>query len=907
MNDPRSDSRSTMTATLFRRLPVFSAVLTLLLIVFSLSYSRAQDLNDFVDPLNLGRSGRGRMNQAAEVEVKTSLTPKNPLAGEIVTLSIEMKLPKVGYTYSMNQAFGGGTEVKFEAEEGVEAQGEFTADHPPEVVFVPEFKQDVEKYKKSVTWTRKYQIKSDAKTIRLKGVLKYQFCDDSNCTNKKHAFDEQLTLASPEPVPAKATGSGTAGVDPRFVLDYAPKHKHTSARLQFAPVDPSQPDVFALQLKVQLEPGWHTFSITQPEGQSAAPTSLIVDNVTGLVALDESFTPDRAPHIVKAGEKGQYTHEQFEDHVTWTRRYQLAPNTLLNDVQIGGEFQYQVCKESCIPGKAVAFEFPLKGTAEAISVRSTPVPAPPGSVTNQTDSQLPGSKLVPEPASATTAANKKITAQGITDLSGMDCVAGDTRGGDIRDQGFLAVMSSAFLFGLLALLTPCVFPMVPITVSFFLKESEKKHSSPVKLALVYCLSIIATFTVLGLLFSAVFGASSINTLANGVALNLFLGIVLLFFALNLLGMFDIQIPSWLLTFTASKESTGSYLGVFFMALTFTLTSFTCTFAFLGLILVWAANGQFWWPLMGLISFSTAFALPFFFLALFPSVLRKLPKSGGWMNRVKVVMGLIEMAFMFKFLSVADISWNSTPTYLDYHTVMTAWIVIALFASLYLMGKIRLAHDTVEEHSGVLPILFSMGFLGLALYLAAGIFSPEPPSGVLGQQIAAFAPPRFKGGSGEEGPYLIGEHDSLKYLLDIDRAKVMAASENRPLFLDFTGMNCLNCRKMENKMSAEAIQTHLKAMVRVQLYTDRLPKVAINDAETSKKLLEQNNKLAAEWYGEVSLPSYAVVTPDGKTILSRISGDVDPEIFAAFLKCGIGKWDSLKKGGKALAAVTPAAK
>jgi thiol:disulfide interchange protein DsbD len=265
-----------------------------------------------------------------------------------------------------------------------------------------------------------------------------------------------------------------------------------------------------------------------------------------------------------------------------------------------------------------------------------------------------------------------------------------------------------------------------------------------------------------------------------------------------------------------------------------------------------------------------------------------------MNRVKVVMGLIEMAFMFKFLSVADVAWNSTPTILDYHLVMSAWMAISVVAGLYLIGKIQLPHDTKEDHIGVIPMVVAMCFFGLASYLGVGIFGHEPPGGFFGQQIVAFAPPRFQGGIGEDGPFLIDKHDQQKYLLDFELAKAKAKRDGVPLFVDFTGVNCINCRKMEAMMGGSStIQGELQKMVRVRLYTDTMPKEAVGDAKQSEELLNHNGDLQVKWFGEATLPGYAVASSDGRVIFSKVKGLVPEADFATFLKCGLSKKQSKK--------------
>ena len=871
----------------------------------------SQEIKGFEDAFDL-KPGRAFLDRSPTAVVTSALSTQTAKAGDSITLSITVEIPKGSHIYSMNPQFNGASKVKFEAEEGVMGGAAFVADQPPKVEFIKEFDQNVEKYKAgTVTFSRKYKVKPDAQRIRIQGILTYQICDDASCKNLKFPFEEEAEViagdeSAPSAIPARGAESATAETsnsdteattdNPQFTHQYTPRHKRAITTIRLVPADAQAGDEVKLEVQVDLAAGWHTFTTTLPEGRAATATELEVDVHDGLTAIDEEFKPDRE-HTIKQAPSAKVDQEIYESQVVWSRRFKLNPGTELSQIKLQGSVAFQVCDEKkCIPAKPVEFEFPMPGTAVASGTRGgsgLTGTRQPGGVgagantaepeqTNPIRPEVPGNESEP-------------TGNGVVDLSGTDCVASEGDGAaDIRDKGVIYVLGAAFVFGLLALLTPCVFPMVPITVSFFLKQAERRHSSPLKLALVYSGSIILTFTILGLVFSAIFGATYVNTLANGIWLNLFLGFVLLFFSLNLLGLFDIAVPSWLLTFTGNKESSGGYLGVFFMALTFTLTSFTCTFAFLGLILVWAANGEIWWPLAGLISFSTAFALPFFLLALFPSYLHKLPKSGGWMNRVKVVMGFIEMAFMLKFLSVADIAWFGGPTILDYHMVMTAWMVLAAITGMYLIGKIRLPHDTPTEYTGVLPMVTSMLFFGLAAYIGVGLFGQKAPEGFLGRQIAAFAPPQLEGGTGPDGPYLVSEHDKQRYLLDFEAAKRAALRENKPLFVDFTGVNCINCRLMETEvLSKDPIQKKMENCIRVQLYCDVMPSKAISDSALADKLVAANNKLQEEWLGDASLPAYVVVSPDGKTILSKVAGRVSSDAFSSFMTCGVSKFGKIQ--------------
>ena len=468
-------------------------------------------------------------------------------------------------------------------------------------------------------------------------------------------------------------------------------------------------------------------------------------------------------------------------------------------------------------------------------------------------------------------------------------------------QGLRLFLLTAALAGFAALLTPCVFPMIPITVSFFQKQSEKQQHRPITMASIYCLGIIGTYTGLGMLMSIVFGAGALNRLSNDPWLNMFIAGILVFFGLNLLGLFDIRIPSWLLTFTAGREAKGGFIGVLFMALTFTLTSFTCTFAFLGLLLPAAAQGDWLWPTLGLLAFSGAFSLPFFFLALFPSFLQKLPKSGGWMNVVKVVMGLIELGAAFKFFGTADQTWNGQPAIFDFHFMICGWAVISIATALYLLGMFRLPHDMAVDHIGVGRFIVAVSFLGFAAYLGVGLYGADKPQGLLWRYVKSFASPKFEGGSDPTGPYL--KHGDLRYALDFERAFEVAVAENKPLFLDFTGVNCTNCRFMEDgTMSQPMVEERLGRFVRIQLFVDRVP---IDDTAEASRLKEFNTRLQEGWFGRVALPSYVVIPPDrsvltdSSKVLEFFEGVGNEAAFAQFLDRSWAGWQKVQanRGGK----------
>ena len=438
--------------------------------------------------------------------------------------------------------------------------------------------------------------------------------------------------------------------------------------------------------------------------------------------------------------------------------------------------------------------------------------------------------------------------------------------------------------GLLALLTPCVFPMIPITISYFTKQGEIEGRNPVKQASVYSAGIIATYTVLGLLLAVTLGASGANQLAASPWVNLFIGGLFIYFALSLFGMYEIELPSALRQFTLKQEGRGGYVGTLFMALTFTLTSFTCTVQFVGLLLVRAVQGDWFWPALGMLIFSAAFALPFFFLALFPQYMARMPKSGGWLNSVKVVMGFLELAAAFKFLSNTDLVWQWN--IFTRPVVLTVWVVIVFLTGLYILGKIRLPHDTPLETIGVPRLILSIILLTFSIYMARGIIG-QPIHGL----IDSYLPPKIQGGmvaaptfGARGGGTVLNESISELdvssahngWIRDYDEGVKVAEELGKPIFLNFTGITCTNCRWMETNMFTEPEVVELfDNFVLIELFTDMGPR-----SKEWQKMEEQR-------FGTVALPYYVILSSDGQEEIASFAG-MTPNLqqFVRFLNRGL---------------------
>ena len=436
------------------------------------------------------------------------------------------------------------------------------------------------------------------------------------------------------------------------------------------------------------------------------------------------------------------------------------------------------------------------------------------------------------------------------------------------DQGFFSFVLLAISMGFLALLTPCVFPMIPITVSFFTQQGESAQGKPLKNAIIYTLGIIATFSILGFILALTLGASGANQLASNPWVNLFIAGLFIYFALSLFGMYEIEVPAKLRQFSLKQEGRGGVIGTLFMAFTFTLTSFTCTVQFVGLLLVAASQGQWFWPMIGMIVFSAAFAFPFFFLALFPQYLAKMPKSGGWLNAVKVVMGFLELAAAFKFLSNTDLVWGWG--FFSHNAVLAVWAVLMLLVGFYLLGKIQLPHDSPLVSVSVPRLMFSAAFLTFGLYLTSGLFG-QRIHGI----IYAYLPLVVQGDTGAVSTNGNSMVEEFKWYRDLDEGLMVAKETGKPVFIDFTGYTCTNCRWMEaNIFTKREVKDRFNEMILVQLYTDGGP----NHRE--------NQEYEIERFGTAALPFYVIITPYDEIISTFPGMTRDLNNFLDFLDEGL---------------------
>jgi thiol:disulfide interchange protein DsbD len=589
---------------------------------------------------------------------------------------------------------------------------------------------------------------------------------------------------------------------------------------------------FKVRLKAKIDGPWHLYAIEQPDG-GPIPTT-ITSAVPETFAIDGKITSPKP--ITKFDENFKIETKFFEKEATFD--VVIKPRKSANVDDLALNIKYQVCNDTtCLPPKTVKVTF--AGTEDVKRVFDLPANAdqPVSNNDPQTNNQPPV---------------------------------------DLWSFIWLAVT-----FGAISLLTPCVFPMIPITVSYFMKHSDGDRSKTIKLATVYSAGIIATFSLLGMLLAVAFGAAGINLFAANPWVNLVIGAIFLFFAFNLFGFYEISIPASVLTkldkITRTEEGKGSaYLGALLMGLTFTLTSFTCTSPFIGTLLVSTAQGDWKMPLLGMLVFSSVFALPFFLLATVPKLLSSLPRSGGWLNSVKVVMGFLEIAAAMKFLSNVDLVWGaglSSSGALNYGKIFTRevvliiWVVLGIGIVTYILGLFKFRHDSPIKKITPLRIFFAVVFLALCVYLTTGVLGRK-----LGE-LESFLPPKNKDSIFN---VLGNRHEELQWLSNnYEAALQQAKAENKHVFIDFTGYTCTNCRWMEaNMFTQPAVKAEMEKFVLVSLYTD-------GDGE----IYARQQQMEQEMFGTVALPFYAIVDANGKAVATFPGLTRSADEFIGFLKQG----------------------
>ncbi len=636
--------------------------------------------------------------------------------------------------------------------------------------------------------------------------------------------------------------------------------------------------------------GYHTYPVTKrTSSQSTAfLAKLQLVNAPGVTPLWPIAETEPEKH--RDDTLGTF----FEHYKTfnWVQDVLITADAPIGMFEVPVKLDTQVCKGSCYPVNRewrvsieVTKEDPLPMTPDLTARLAAKKPTIevvkiPGEKEAPAEREVGGpDKAVGAPKNATGAQESSIIEEGLINDSHEDYKA---KIGTIGDQidvikmpdgaGFaelIQFMLTGMFWGAISLITPCVFPMIPITVSFFLKKSEQEHNRPIVLASVYSLTIVIVLTLAAAFLLWFFRLLSVHPITNFIVGGLFI-----YFALSLFGMYEIELPHFLARYTSAHEGKGGLAGTIFMALTFTIISFACVAPFLGGFSGTAAAARPWWHnLLGGLAFSATFASPFFVLALFPALLRKMPKSGSWLNVVKVVMGFLELAAAFKFFRTAElVSTSGTPSLFTFDLVLGLWIALCVLCGLYLIGIFRLPHDTPEEHITVPRLLLSGVFLGLAIYLTPALFKvnsasqPQRPGGAVYAWIDSFLLPESRGGDGE-----IIHTANLDYAVRAAREERRKTGLPKRIFIDFTGISCVNCNKNEQNVFAKpAIVRLFQPYIVVKMYTDTVPghyyapkvqgKLTTDRLRADAK--QVNLPFQVRIFSDEKLPLYAILEPDG---------------------------------------------
>lgn len=619
-----------------------------------------------------------------------------------------------------------------------------------------------------------------------------------------------------------------------------------------------------------IENGWHVYSNDIDPNVGPSPLTIEYDVLKG-VKLDGKLKPSKAPHA-------EYDN-MFEAELRWwTDNVTLrqAFTATAADFTIDGTIGYAACNdENCIPPSREPFS--LSGKAK---IAKAVAPA--------TAETTPEPEIIPAVVAADTASTDSTAAVATVteDVAEADLWApvnyDSTEQKEAQKGSLWYIFFTCFLGGFIALLTPCVWPMIPMTVSFFLKKGKSNARGLVD-AFTYGISIIVIYVAMGLIVTAVFGASALNALSTNAVCNIIFFLLLVVFAISFFGAFDIQLPSsWSNRIDGAAEKTTGLLSIFFMAFTLTLVSFSCTGPIIGTLLVEAvSSGDKLGPAIGMFGFSLALAIPFCLFAMFPSMLQKAPKSGGWMNTVKVVLGFIELALSLKFLSVADLAygWHI----LDREAFIVLWIALFVLLGLYLLGQFNFKHYGKADSSvGVFRFFLALVSLSFAAYLLPGLWG-APLKGV-----SAFVPPLFTQDFNLYGREFV-EYD------DYDEGMAVAAKENKPVLIDFSGYGCVNCRKMEG---AVLDNNNVHAMIEDNFVVIKLMVDEKKNLPEPVTVEEYGRKTVLKTYGDRwsylqrykfnanAQPYYVVLDTKGNYLSGPFSYEENIPAFVEFLEKGI---------------------
>ena len=654
-------------------------------------------------------------------------------------------------------------------------------------------------------------------------------------------------------------------------------------------VEDKSPTEKVLVFTATVKDPWHLYGTELPKG-GPTPTHLLVDKIEG-AELVGGLTSTQKP-IEKYDPNFEMTLRFFSGKVTFRQKIRITDPKKFAFV---GAIRYMACNdEQCLPPANWEFTVQTKELGKLGDAAATKLTEETPATTEATatslgepsaDSVASVDTLSVAPQDTAALASSDLWAPVIPELKAYGDKALNQAEGSLW-----MLLVGGFLGGLVALVTPCVWPMIPMTVSFFLKRSSDRKKG-IRDALLYGIGIIVIYVSLGLIVSAVFGSDALNNLATNAIFNVAFFILLVIFAISFFGAFELVLPaSWTAKMDAKADSASGFISIFFMAFTLALVSFSCTGPIIGTLLVQAATSSSGMlaPAVGMLGFALALALPFTLFAIFPNLLQSMPKSGGWMNSVKVVLAFIELALALKFLSIADLAYGWR--ILDREVFLSLWIVIAILLGLYLLGKIRFPHDAPQEKTPIPALFLAIISFSFAVYMMPGLV------GAPLRAISAFAPPLRTQDLNLYNGEVHAKFD------DYDAGMAYARQVGKPVMIDFSGYGCVNCRKMEASVWIDPNVKHMleEDYVLITLMVDeKAPlKEPIEIMENGEKV--KLRTVGDKWsyfqrmkFGANAQPFYVLLDHQGKPLAPSYAFNEDVSAYLNFLKSGLSEFDKRK--------------
>lgn len=658
-------------------------------------------------------------------------------------------------------------------------------------------------------------------------------------------------------------------------------------------LEDSDSSVKTLLFSAKLDNGWHLYDMNLPEGGPIS-TSFNYETLKGAKTVGSPVPSKKATTVYD---------EQFEMNLSWyahevsfTQKLEI---TNPKAFKVEGYVEFMACNdENCLPPDKESFSFNqsninVEKTLQAMAkVEDIPAEELADTVSVVEEVSEDVSVAKPNKTADTVGTSSSLVHSDLWEPVIEELKAfGDTTV-TAADTSWLFIFFAGFLGGLIALLTPCVWPMIPMTVSFFLKRTKDRKKA-IRDAVTYGVSIIVIYLVLGLLITGIFGASALNDLSTNAIFNIIFFLLLVLFAVSFFGAFEIVLPSsWTNKLDMKADSTTGIISIFFMSFTLVLVSFSCTGPIIGTLLVQAASmGSKVGPAIGMFGFALALSIPFSFFAVFPNMLQSMPKSGGWLNSVKVVLGFLELALALKFLSVADLAYGWR--LLDREVFVVLWIVIFALLGFYLLGKIRFSHDSELKHVSVLRLFMAIISFGFSIYMIPGLW------GAPLKAISAFAPPLYT------QDFSLYDNEVHAAFTDYEAGMEYAKRNNKPVMIDFSGYGCVNCRKMEASVWTNIRVKDIleKDYVLITLIVDdksKLPEpIEIVENGKTRVLRTVGDKwsyLQRSKFGANAQPFYVLLDGDGKPLSPSYAFDEDVSKYIQFLNKGLSEFQN-NLGGK----------